>query len=680
MPLVNNSTSTFVKTRSRTLALLPAFALAGAMVLTGPAGSASAASSADVVNTHPGWAAASADRGALPSTTTLTTTVYLAGQDPAGMTAYATAVSTPGSSLFHKYLTPAQEQARFGATAAQVKAVTAWLTSAGLKVIGSDEHSITVQGSVAATQAAYGTSMHNYLISGKTYYAPASDAQVPASVASAVLTIDGLTNMPLKMVTNTVGQVSTPSVPGLSGTTARQSIGADGSTFLGPTPCSSYYGQIKDTTDPAINGVSDSPYAVCGYVPSQLRGAYGVTSTGLTGKGVTVAITDAYGSDTIKADADQYAVNHGDKAFKSGQFTETVTPSQWTDLSACGGQAGWAPEESLDVEAVHAMAPGADIHYYGSNSCNDADFLAVFTSIVDTHSADVVSNSWEGVIYSSTGNEPPASIAEYSALFTQGAIEGIGFDFSSGDCGAEDPATACGTADTSTTPQPDFPGSDPWVTDVGGTSVAIGKQNQQEWNTVWGTDAWVEETAGSWTPFGWQFGGGGGTSAYFAQPWYQRGVVSKTLATTLPDGSTIDSPDRVAPDVSMDADPYTGFLFGMTQTLPDGSTGYAESDIGGTSLAAPLFTGLQADAVQAQGAAIGFADPSLYSRYQSPALSIVTAHNAGTKAYNILPPFNGFPSVAVNFGDDQLLKATDKYSDANGLGTATPWYLWSFAE
>ncbi|HEV2635135.1 MAG TPA: S53 family peptidase [Actinocrinis sp.] len=677
MPLVTNSTNPFVKTRSRTLAMLSTAALTGAMVLTGPIASASA-STAPVANSHPAWATNSADRGAVSPGARITTTVYLAGQNQAGMAAYATAVSTPGSPSYQRYLTPAQEQAEFGATATQVKAVTAWLTAAGLTVTSSDAHSITVSGTAAQTQAAYGTAIHNYSVAGKTYYAPTTSAQVPAAVAGSVLAIGNLNNMPLKMITNTVGQETTPAVPGLSGTTAKQTTEPDGSVFLGPTPCSAYYGQIKDTTDPAINGASDSPYAVCGYTPSQMRGAYGVTSTGLTGKGVKVAVVDAYGSSTIAADANKYAVDRGDAPFKPGQFTQTVTPADWNSEDECGGAAGWAPEESLDIEAVHGMAPGADIHYYGSNSCNDVDFLSVFTSIVDTHSVDLVSNSWAGVVYSSTGNEPPTTIAEYSQLFIQGAIEGIGFDFSSGDCGAEDPATSCGVTDTSTTPQAEFPSSDPWATDVGGTSLAIGKNDQQLWNTVWGTDAWVLTDPTTWTDYGWQFGGGGGTSAVFGEPWYQKGIASKKLATTLPDGTTTTQPMRTSPDVSMDADPYTGFLIGMTQTLPDGTTGYGESDIGGTSLACPLFTGLQADVIQAQHSPTGFANPALYARYKSPAISVVTDHSAGTKAYNTLPAFQGFPPVAVNFGDDQLLKAGNGYSDANGLGTATPLYLWSY--
>jgi len=665
------------RSRLRAVAAVPtALALAGAFAIAGPAATASAAT-VSVAGTHPDWAAASADRGAVAATSTVDTTVYLAGSDPAGLTAYAAEVSNPSSADYQKYLTPAQYTARFGATSAQIASVESWLKSSGLTVTAVSEHAITARGTAAASEKAYNTKLDEFAVKGKDYRAPAGDVRVPTAVSSAVLSVVGLSTMPETVKpASLVGEVSTPSISGLSGTKAHQGTGKDGSVFLGPTACSSYYGQLTDKTDPAFNGKADNPYAVCGYTPSQLRGAYGVDGTGLTGKGVTVAIVDAYGSPTMLADADKYAVNQGGKAFSKGQYTQTVTPAQWTDEAACDEPAGWAGEESLDVESVHSMAPGAKIHYYGANSCNDPDFLADFTSIVDTRSADLVSDSWGGVIYSSTGNEDPSVLAEYTQIFEQGAIEGVSFNFSAGDCGAEDPSTACGAADTSTTPQADFPTSDTYTTSVGGTSLAIGKNNQAEWNTAWGTDAWVL-SGKTWQPAGWQYGGGGGTSAYFTQPWYQKGVVPTKLAKTLPDGVTTTSAMRVTPDVSMDADPTTGFLFGMTQVLPNGSTGYAESDIGGTSLACPLFVGLQADAMQSQGGRpIGFANPAIYHAAGTRAFTDVTAGGTGSKSVNTIPAYDGYPALVFNFGDDGLLKATKGYDDATGVGTPSPSYLW----
>jgi subtilase family serine protease len=418
----------FTRSGVRAAAVLPtALALAGAFALGGPLSTATAAAAPaaakPLVNTHPAWASSSADRGAVAASSTVATTVYLAGQNPAALAAYAQAVSDPSNASYHQYLTPAQFTAAFGATPAQISAVEAWLRSSGLTVTGVNEHEITATGTAAANEKAYGTQLNTYAVAGTDYRAPATNAVVPASVAGAVLTVGGLDTMPLLMKpASLVGQVTTSAVPGLSKAPAQESKGADGALFLGPKPCSAYYGQVKDVTDPAFNGKKDNPYAVCGYTPSQLRGAYGVTASHLTGAGVTVAVVDAYGSPTILQDANQYAVNHGDKPFAKGQFTETVTPNQWIDQSTCGGgAAGWAPEESLDIEAVHAMAPGAKVHYFGANSCNDPELLAAFTTIVDTHAADLVSDSFGGVIYSTTGNEAPAVEAEYTQIFEQGA-------------------------------------------------------------------------------------------------------------------------------------------------------------------------------------------------------------------------------------------------------------------
>ena len=655
-------------------ASLAVAALTGSFVTaTVATASASAASPATVAGTAPVWATASADRGQVSAGTSVDSTVYLASKDQAAMEAYAAAVATPGTSLYHKYLTASEYQSEFGTTAAQVTAVEAWLRSSGLHVVSADSHEVEVSGTAAQTDNAYDTTLHNYSVKGKTYYAPSSDAKVPASVASDVLTVDNLDNMPKLMTTNNVSTAAAEAE--VTGDKPTMTKSSDGAYYIGQTPCSTYYGQAKDTTAPAENGTKDNPYVVCGYDPSQLRSAYGVA--GVNGRGVTIAIVDAYGSTDILADANEYAKNHGDPTFKSGQFLDTETPADWVDQSLCGGAAGWSPEEHIDVESAHAMATGATIHYYGANSCEDADLLASLQQIADTHSADIVSDSWGEVIYSTTGNESTSEMAAYDQTFAQDAIEGIEINFSAGDCGAEIPSTSCGTNDTSSEPQTDWPASSAWVTTVGGTSLAIGKYGNTEWNTAWGTDIFLDEGT-SWSEYGWYFGGGGGTSATVSQPWYQRGIVSNKLATTLPTGVKTSSKMRVEPDVSMDADPYTGFLVGQTQTLPDGSTGYGESAWGGTSLASPLFAGLQADAMELQGyQPVGFANPAIYARYGSPTYYQVTSKSPGTKVFNDFPTSTGGTNYSVDFGDTQILEATPGYNDVTGVGTPTPLYLWS---
>jgi subtilase family serine protease len=455
--------------------------------------------------------------------------------------------------------------------------------------------------------------------------------------------------------------------------------GGDGTPTgpLIPSPCSSYYGQDTDSTDPAYSSVHE-PYAVCGYSAAQLRSAYG--ADGHSGHGATVAILDAYDSPTMLADADTWSAHNGLPSFNSGQYTSHVTPSAWTDESACGGTAGWAAEQSLDVEAVHAMAPGARVLYYGANSCQDSDLLAALSDLITHHLAQVISDSWGGPLHSSAGDESASTIAEYEHLFQLAAVEGITVNFSSGDCGDNDPSSGCGSSEGSSAAQTTFPASDPWVTAVGGTSTAIDARGHLDWSTSWGTDAWLLNSAGTaWQPLGWVFGGGGGTSADFAEPSYQQNAVPSALAGTLLSGAAASSPRRVVPDLALDADPFTGMLVGATQPLPDGKTGYAEAAIGGTSLASPLLSGLEADTIaERDGVPIGFVNPTLYCGcMHDGAMRDVTDTPSGVTSpiAEVFPPFDGQAAALAGIGQDGALEARAGYDDATGLGTPGPLFI-----
>ena len=172
----------------------------------------------------------------------------------------------------------------------------------------------------------------------------------------------------------------------------------------------------------------------------------------------------------------------------------------------------------------------------------------------------------------------------YDSIFEQGAVQGTGFYFSSGDNGDE--YDAYGFA------HPDFPAGDPFVTAVGGTSLGISNTGARLFETGWGTSKW-SLSGSDWVqtiPF--QYGAGGGFSEIFPEPWYQTGIVG--ISKTNPTGG------RAVPDIGMDADPTTGMLVGETQNfaLPSvfGPAGvhYGEYRIGGTSLASPLMAGVQA--------------------------------------------------------------------------------------
>ncbi|MFH9659804.1 protease pro-enzyme activation domain-containing protein [Streptomyces sp. NPDC017248] len=624
--------------------------IAGALALGIPAAHAADSPARDVLKgTKPLWATAKADRGATPDSGRVKARVYLAGRDAAGLAAYAKAVSDPASPLYGKYLSAKKAQARFGATKAQVAAVTHWLKSAGLTVTAVTGHYVAVSGDVAAAEKAFGTQLHDYAKGAKTYRAPARTASAPAALKGAVLTVTGLDNAP--HTAHHDDQLPPPDA-----------------VFKNSGPFSSYYGSNIATTLPDAYG-GKIPYAVRGYTGKQLRAAYG--AGGYTGKGVRIAITDAYASPTIAYDAGAYAKKHGDAAWKTGQLHQ-VLPKNYTKTEECGA-AGWYGEETLDVEAAHALAPAADITYVGAASCYDDDLLDSLGKVVDDHLADIVSNSWGDI----EANQTPDLAAAYDQVFQLGAVQGIGFYFSSGDDG--DQVAASGVK------QVDTPANSAWVTAVGGTSLAVGKDEKYLWETGWGTEkATLSADGKSWTnlPGTFTSGAGGGTSRTVPQPYYQKGVVPDALAT-----ANNAAGNRVVPDIAAIADPNTGFLVGQTQTFPDGTEQYSEYRIGGTSLAAPVIAGVQALAQEARGGKpLGFANPAIYADYGKQGVYHDVTDNptgsglavARVDFANGVDAADGLLYSARTLGEDSSLSAVKGYDDVTGVGSPAHGYVQSY--
>jgi subtilase family serine protease len=354
---------------------------------------------------------------------------------------------------------------------------------------------------------------------------------------------------------------------------------------------------------------------VCGYTPSQLQSAYGESSLikqGIDGRGVTVAITDAYAAPTMLKDAQKYNQVHGQPLFKAGQYSQITPEADGYDAEDLCGPQGWYGEESLDVEAVHAMAPGAKVIYVGAADCLDGLDLA-WANIIDSHFADVVTNSWNDGIddVSLLGN---AYVTFYEQFSTEAAITGITVNFSTGDAGDD---TVGGTDVASKTVE--FPADLPYVTGVGGSSVFIGNKGQWLGEQGWQT-AYSALKNGKWGKPVYNSGGGGGTSTLFTQPWYQQGKVPASESEYF----TGNVPMRTVPDIAMDADPNTGMIVGETQVFPDG-TYWDQYRIGGTSLASPLLAGLVAVADQAHHKALGFINPLYYSMIGTSALHDIVA-------------------------------------------------------
>ena len=137
---------------------------------------------------------------------------------------------------------------------------------------------------------------------------------------------------------------------------------------------------------------------------------------------------------------------------------------------------GWYGEETLDVEAVHGMAPAANIVYVGAPN-NYQDLDAAMNHVVDRHLAQIVTNSYG---FSTTELLPPGFIKPMRGHADPGGRRGHRRLLLVRRQRRRDHRR-------SASPTTDLPASSPWVTAVGGTSLGVGAANTRAVETGWGT-------------------------------------------------------------------------------------------------------------------------------------------------------------------------------------------------
>jgi subtilase family serine protease len=638
-----------MRNKKRLLGIITAAVLVSTLAIGVVAHSAHAASGRTILHgSAPAWANSKNFVGAANASSPIGFRVYLRWNNPSTVTALAQAVSNLRSSSYRQYLTPAQFRQRFAPSQAQVGAVQSWLRGQGFAVeyTPTNNHYVSAEGTVAQAQAAFGTSFGMYKVHGLTVRSPSADVSVPTSLAGIVSGVIGLDDSAQFVHTDhTIGDAPPPAA------------------FVTGTPCSTYWGEKQATGFTNPYGTGTLPYAPCGYTPQQIKGAYGIGST-YTGSGQTVAIIDAYASPTIVQDANQWSRNRGLPQFSGSQFTQVVAPGTYHHPEAGLTQdpQGWYGEETLDVEAVHGMAPDANIVYVGAPN-NFQDLDAALNHVVDRHLAQIVTNSYGF----DTELLPPGYITPYEDTILQGVVEGIGIYFSSGDNSDESLVEGYRTTD--------WPASSPFVTAVGGTSLAVGASNNYLFETGWGTttSSWTGTTWSPTPPGPWLYGAGGGVSQLFAEPSYQQGVVPSSVFTAQ--GRT----GRAVPDIAALADPNTGYIIGETQMFPNGTAKYSEYRIGGTSLSSPLIAGIMALADQAAGHPHGFANPVFYSLSSSAFRDIVnpSATVAVVRAnyVNNIDASAGTVFRLRTMNQTLSLHTTPGYDDVTGRGTPSSSFL-----
>jgi len=592
---------------------------------------------------------------------------------------FVRAVSSPGSRQFHHYLSDAQWSARYGPSRAEVTKAKAWLRANFFKVrsVPKDRLFVTATGTARRVERVFGVTLCYYMGGGHKVRLANGALSIPASMAG--------------IVSGAAGVNQSIATTGLAQAGATKSVKpadqepAPPAGFRNPQPCSNYWGQKTDTTDSGslyTPFAAPLPYDICGYKPAQLRGGYGLgrsVATGTDGRGVTLAIVDAYDSPTLLSDSQHYfKLNDPSHPLSSSQFTN-IAPATVDDVAECGGS-GWFDEQALDVESSHAMAPGANIQFVGAQDCQDTSLLAAEQTAI-TSGASVVSNSWGDTMGDLFADS--ATKTAFDNAFLLAASTGVSIMFSSGDDG--DNFADFGLA------VPDYPASSPLVTAVGGTSLEVNAAKSRLAEYGWSTARQVlcrpttPSCGSATTPAGqlaWQAGDGGGTSYTYVQPSYQASVVPAALA--LRNRALFGpTPLRVLPDISLDADANTGMLIGLTQTFPNGVF-YDQFKEGGTSLASPLLAGVIADADQAAGAPLGFLNPVLYQAYaQTPAafFDVVAPANPNAAGVirvdyaNTVDASNGYVVSlrAINYaGPETYCDGTGNCATRNVTLTATP--------
>jgi subtilase family serine protease len=463
---------------------------------------------------------------------------------------------------------------------------------------------------------------------------------------------------------------------GLLGVAAVPVLAGPGSALH---PTVSDYQFISSSETPPTEAQCFSVGRRC-FTPQSVRAAYNMGplyAQGADGRGVTIAIVDAYGSDTIAHDLHVY-----DQAFgltsmcgeesvscSAGMPTFSTlslqgTPATKAPPSSMKGtgqedKSAWALEVSLDVETAHSIAPGANIILVTTPTAETLgvqgfpQMMAAEDYVVGHHLASVISQSFASAeeAFGST-----KSLLNLRYAFVHAAANGVTVLGSSGDGGtANSKKTPVGKGG-STIQQPTvvWPASDPLVTGVGGTYLCTDPNNTTT-RTVDSVDPPTQcVTNSGQAEVGWTFSGGG-FSHIFARPTYQ---------DTLPAGSTAIGASRGVPDVALQASSRTGALVYISLP-PDGSSGLICGsapcssgwyDIGGTSLSCPQWAGLVAIADQINGGGLGLINPALYrvgadpARYANDFFDVTTGNNTAD------PLIAGYP-------------ATPGWDPVTGLGT-----------
>ncbi|WP_433476502.1 S53 family peptidase [Spirillospora sp. CA-142024] len=425
---------------------------------------------------------------------------------------------------------------------------------------------------------------------------------------------------------------------------------------VAPEPVSPRNGtgaRTTETTAPPDGPVVPVPPSQCPqlygttgcYAPPQINHAYKIDALhrrGLTGAGRTVIVPICFHNPSLASDLAIYSRHWGlppaDLEVLQYGKVPTADPQD-------PGQAACAAEASVDVQSVHAIAPGAKIIVVETGVDQTGgtvgldELISAIGWVTRHRKVDVVTASWGA----SEENFPEQAQrpGDYRLLTgLRGPLKaahrrGVTLIASSGNWGPAQP-TLAGDAFYDH-PTVAWPASDPLVTAVGGTRIHLDDTGRRTApDQVWDDEGGVAT--------------GAGLSAAFARPGYQARVT----------GVVGDA--RGSVDIALNASGKARewFYSGTYNPLAGQRPGWIR--VAGTSIAAPKMAGIVALAAQKAGRPVGDIHRVLYAAPGSARLGLYDLTTGSNTA-------NGVEGFTARRGYD-LPSGAGTVIDAGRLVTA----------
>lgn len=449
--------------------------------------------------------------GPLPDTSPLHILVGVQLQNETQLDSAILAINTPGSPNYGKFLTPAEFAATYAPSASQVQAVESYLAGMGFTNISAPSNGLYVSadGTAAAVEAAFNTTLWQYQISGpneeptRTVYANTQAAQVPATLGGIVLSVVGLQDI------DTVH------------------------TFLGTWP---------DAAPPPAVPAPNPPANPVTFTPQDFWKVYDV-GTIPAASNTTIAIFAEGNLASILPDPDNPGSPSDLRQFESENNLPQV-PVQIVPVGLGSSDTSGAVEWDMDTQESTGMAGNVkQLIVYDADSLNDVDLIPDFNEFAIQDAAEAGSASFGGC---ETLEYLSGAMPLYDQIFRQAAVQGQTVFASSGDSGS-----ACGVVgDTNGVPLSgvpaavEFPASDTYVMGAGGTTIYV----DSNFNVI-------ETTA-------WDAGGGGFSLWEYSGAWQRPFVPASAAGKGVPD---------VAMDADFLVSP-AGFISGGGDTTNGGTS------------------------------------------------------------------------------------------------------------